>query len=479
MPSPESAPLLSQLQKKVNSLDVPFYAPGHKQGEGIGEDLSNLLGKSVFKADLPELPDLDNLFAPTGVIKEAQILAAETFGADKSWFLVNGSSCGIIAAILATCGEGDKIILARNIHKSAISGLILSGAQPIFINPEYNPTIDLNLNITPQSLENALKLHPDTKAVMVVSPTYQGVCCDLKTIAQITDHYSIPLLVDEAHGAHFAFHPDLPPAALSLGADMAIQSTHKVLGALTQASMLHLKSDRISSEKVDRALQLVQTTSPSYLLLASLDSARKQMATQGLDLLSKTLDLAAIARKELNKIPNISVLDFPHSIPGCHWFDRTRLTVIVKDFGLTGYEIDDILREKYAVTAELPTFSQLTFIISIGNHREHINRLITAFQCLKYPSSTSLPPTPPPVTGNLAISPRKAFFAPTEIVSRKNALDRLSADVICPYPPGIPVLMPGELISQEILDYLQTILDLGGTITGGSDDNFATFRVLK
>jgi arginine/lysine/ornithine decarboxylase len=235
MPSPESAPLLAQLQKKVNSLDVPFYAPGHKQGEGIGEDLSNLLGKSVFKADLPELPDLDNLFAPTGVIKEAQILAAETFGADKSWFLVNGSSCGIIAAILATCGEGDKIILARNIHKSAISGLILSGAQPIFINPEYNPTIDLNLNITPQSLENALKLHPDTKAVMVVSPTYQGVCCDLETIAQITDHYSIPLLVDEAHGAHFAFHPDLPPAALSLGADMAIQSTHKVLGALTQA----------------------------------------------------------------------------------------------------------------------------------------------------------------------------------------------------------------------------------------------------
>jgi arginine/lysine/ornithine decarboxylase len=246
--------------------------------------------------------------------------------------------------------------------------------------------------------------------------------------------------------------------------------------------MLHLKSDRISSEKVDRALQLVQTTSPSYLLLASLDSARKQMATQGLDLLSKTLDLAAIARKELDKIPNISVLDFPHSIPGCHWFDRTRLTVIVKDFGLTGYEIDDILREKYAVTAELPTFSQLTFIISIGNHREHINRLITAFQSLQSlqsPSSSSLPPTPPPVTGNLAISPRKAFFAPTEIVSQKNALDRLSADVICPYPPGIPVLMPGELISQEILDYLQTILDLGGTITGGSDDNLATFRVLK
>jgi arginine/lysine/ornithine decarboxylase len=203
------------------------------------------------------------------------------------------------------------------------------------------------------------------------------------------------------------------------------------------------------------------------------------MATQGLDLLTKTLDLATIAQKELNKIPNISVLDFPHSIPGCHHFDRTRLTVILRDFGLTGYEVDDILRQKWAVTAELPTLSQLTFIISFGNNREHIDRLITAFQSLPSPSRRALPPTPPLVTGNFALSPREAFFAPNETVSGKKALNRLSADVICPYPPGIPVLMPGELISQESLDYLQTILDLGGTITGGSDDNLATFRVLK
>jgi arginine decarboxylase len=479
MSSQESTPLLSQLQKFVNSRDTPFYAPGHKQGQGISQELSNLLGKAVFKADLPELPDLDNLFAPTSVIKEAQILASEAFGADKTWFLVNGSSGGIIAAILATCGVGDKIILPRNIHKSAISGLILSGAQPVFINPEYNSTLDLSLNITPESLENALKLHPDTKAVLVVSPTYQGVCCHLETIAQITHNYSIPLLVDEAHGAHFAFHPDLPPAALSLGADISIQSTHKVLGALTQASMLHLKGDRVNLEKIDHALQLVQTTSPSYLLLASLDGARKQMAMQGLDLLTKTLDLATIAQKELNKIPNISVLDFPHSSAGCYRIDRTRLTVIVKDFGLSGYEIDDILRQKFAVTAELPTLNQLTFIISIGNTGEQIDRLITAFQSLESPSHPSLPATSPLITGNFALSPREAFFAPTETVSRQNAINRLSANVICPYPPGIPVLMPGELISQETLDYLQTILSLGGTITGGNDDNLETFRVLK
>jgi arginine/lysine/ornithine decarboxylase len=242
--------------------------------------------------------------------------------------------------------------------------------------------------------------------------------------------------------------------------------------------MLHLKGDRVNPQKIDRALQLIQTTSPSYLLLASLDAARKQMAVEGLDLLTKTLDLADFARQELQKIPHISILDFPDPSTGCRWFDRTRLTVIVKDCGLTGYEIDDILRQKSGVTAELPTLNQITFIISIGNTRQQIEQLISAFQSLEFSPCPSLPVTPPLVTGDFTLSPREAFFAPTETVSRENALDRLSADLICPYPPGIPVLMPGELISQEALDYLQLILDLGGTITGGSDERLETWRVL-
>jgi arginine decarboxylase len=482
-PSQNQTPLLSQLQSLVNSPDTPFYAPGHKQGQGISAELIRLLEKRVFQADLPELPDLDNLFAPTGVIKQAQILAAEAFGAEETWFLVNGSTCGIMAAILATCGMGEKIILPRDSHRSAIAGLILSGAIPIWLCPVYNADIDLGYNITPESVATALESHPDTRAVLVVSPSYQGVCPDLEAIATITARYQIPLLVDEAHGAHFAFHADLPPSALSLGADLTTQSTHKVLGALTQASMLHRKGNRVDASRVNNAVQLVQSTSPSYLLLASLDSARKQIATEGKDLLTKTLELAAIARQEIAKIPKLSVVDFPFPVSGCRWFDRTRLTVIVQELGITGYEVDDILRERFQITAELPSFNHITFIISIGNTRTHIDRLVAAFQTLtstaptakirpKITRANSLDPIP-------AISPREAFFAPTETVSQEKALNRVSAELICPYPPGIPVLIPGERISLEALDYLQTVLDLGGTVTGCTDTTLQTLRVCR
>lgn len=466
----------------VNSPDTPFYAPGHKHGRGIATELSDLLGKSVFQADLPELPELDNLFAPAGVIQEARVLAADAFGADETWFLVNGSTGGILAAMLATCQPGDKIILPRNIHKSAISGLILSGAMPIFLDPEYDPEIDLALSITAESVERALQENPDTKAVLTVYPTYQGVCGDLEAIARVTRRYHIPLLVDEAHGAHFAFHDDLPPSALSLGADLVVQSTHKVLGALTQASMLHRRGDRLDRRRIENALALVQSTSPSYLLLASLDAARKQMATEGRELLTRTLEFASIARKEIDKIPGLSVLDFPSPVAGCRWFDRTRLTVLVKDLGITGYEIDDILRERFKITAELPSLQHITFILSIGNTREHIDTLVTAFQQIAIePRPAEIPPKFPRYHSRpkiSEISPRDAFFAPVETVSREGAVNRISAELICPYPPGIPVLLPGEIISIESLEYLQTVLDSGGTIAGCQDETLQTFVVV-
>jgi arginine decarboxylase len=276
-----TAPLLEALKIYTQQRHAPFYAPGHKRGQGIPQSLRDLLGASVFRADLPELPNLDNLFAPESVIQAAQELAAEAFGAEQTWFLVNGSTAGVMAAILATCATGDKIILPRNIHQSAIAGLILSGAVPIFINPEYDPTIDLAYSITPTAVAAALKRYPDAKAVMMLYPTYEGVCGDVSAIAQLTHQHNIPLLVDEAHGPHFAFHPDLPPSALSAGADLSVQSTHKVLGAMTQASMLHVQGNRIDRERLSKALQLVQSTSPNYLLLAYLDAARQQMALQG------------------------------------------------------------------------------------------------------------------------------------------------------------------------------------------------------
>ena len=466
-------PLLNRLQELSQQTNAAFHTPGHKRGQGINQNLQNLLGQLTFKADLPELPELDNLFAPEGVIAEAQELAALAFGAAQTWFLVNGSTCGIIASIVATCGMGEKIILPRNIHTSAIVGLIISGAIPIFVNPEYDRAKDIVYSITPRALEKTLQQHPDTKAVMMLYPTYQGICGDISMITEITHKYNIPLLVDEAHGAHFAFHPDLPPSALSVGADLTVQSTHKVLGAMTQASMLHLQGLLIDPSRVSKALQLLQSTSPSYLLLASLDAARQQMALQGKHLMTKTLQLADEANKRLKEITDISILEF---IPraGFTYFDRTRLTVDVSQLGLTGFEADEILHQQLGVTCELPLPKHLTFIITFGNTPEDIEKLIQAFHTLSQ-SPSSLPSPPSPLS---PISPREAFFAPTETLPITQSINRICGELICPYPPGIPVLMPGETITSEAIDYLQQVLALGGTITGSSDPSLKTIQVI-
>jgi arginine decarboxylase len=502
MNSQTKTPLLDALLDRTNHPHSPFYAPGHKGGQGISAPLVELLGAQVFRSDLPELPELDNLFNPEGVIAEAQNLAAEAFGAEHTRFLANGSTCGIIAAIVATCGPGDKIILPRNIHSSAISGLILSGAIPIFVNPEYNSDWDIANCITPESLAAALTQHPDAKAVMVVYPTYHGVCGDLRAIAKITHQYNIPLLVDEAHGAHFNFHPNLPESALSAGADLTVQSIHKTLGAMTQASMLHVKGSRVDIQKINRALQLVQSTSPSYILLASLDAARQQIALHGKELMTQTLLLAQKARSGISQIPGLSVLELLNT-PGFVDLDQTRLTVKVSDLGLTGFAADEILHSQLGVTAELPMPQHLTFIISLGNTESDIDNLVKGFQNLTQYQEGGHGGTAPttagghggtapttagghggtaPTTQNYShspLSPREAFFSPMETVAADKACDRLSAELICPYPPGIPVLMPGEIITPKALEYLQQILIDGGKITGCSDPRLQTLKVVR
>ncbi|MEH2376513.1 aminotransferase class I/II-fold pyridoxal phosphate-dependent enzyme [Nostoc sp.] len=483
-------PLLDALKANAARPHAPFYTPGHKQGKGISQPLADLLGKAVFRADLTELADLDNLFAPQGVIEEAQQLAAEAFGASQTWFLVNGSTCGIEAAILATCGTGDKIILPRNVHSSEIAGLILSGAIPIFLNPEYDPVLDIAHSITPNAVESALQQHPDAKAVLTVYPTYYGVCGDLSAIASITHQYNIPLLVDEAHGAHFAFHPQLlPTPALAAGADLTVQSIHKVLGAMTQASMLHVQGNRIDGDRISKALQLVQSTSPSYLLLASLDAARQQMALHGKMLMSRTLQLADEARTRISQIPGLSVLEMPSlgESLGFVALDKTRLTITVSGLGLTGFEAEEILDEKFAVTAEFASLQHLTLIISLGNTPADIEQLVQGFTTLaKEYRRTNLT-----LNNNiwqnivrklshpLHFSPREAFFAVSETLPLAQTSDRICAEIVCPYPPGIPVLMPGEVITKPILDYLQHIQAMGGFISGCNDPSFKTLKVLK
>ena len=476
-------PLLNQLQKLIQNPDIPFYAPGHKHGKGVSQSLINLLAEKLFQADLPELPELDNLFAPEGVIEEAQNLASYAFGADKTWFLINGSSCGIIASILATCKTGDKIVLPRNVHQSAISGLILSGAIPIFINPEYNHKYNLAYNITPEALKIALDKHPDTKAVFIVSPTYQGICSDIKTIADITHNNHIPLIVDEAHSAHFHFHPDLPPDAISLGADISIQSTHKVLGAISQGSMLHLKGNRVNCNSLNKALQLVQTTSPNYIILASLDAAREQMETEGKKIMERTLNIANFARQELNKIPHISILqDINLPQAGFKYLDNTRLTIFTHKLGISGFELDDLLREEYNITAELPMFKHLAFMITLGNTQKDIESLISAIKDIKplsnksfiFPFNFSLFQQ----SSELTLSPRDAFFATTKVLPLEETIGKISSELICPYPPGIPLLLPGDTIKIDHINYLKQIKSYGGMITGYSDSNFKTLKII-
>ena len=478
-------PLLNALLKSSRIDSAAFYAPGHKRGRGASDRLTELMGATVFSADLPELPELDNLFAPEGVIKEAQQLAATTFGAERTWFLVNGSTCGIMAAILATCGSNDKIIMPRNIHQSAIAGVVLAGAIPIFINPEYNQEARLAFNVSPEAVARALEQHPDAKAVLMLHPTYQGICSDLRAIAEITHQYDLPLLVDEAHGAHFAFHDTLPPSAMNVGADLSVQSTHKTLSALTQASMLHLQGDRVCSDRVSRALQLVESSSPSYLLLASLDAAREQMAREGERLMSRTLALAERART-IAEIPQLSVLT-PQIQPGCQHYDPTRLTLDLTKTSMTGFEADELLHEQLGVTCELPLLQHLTFIISLGNNTDDIHRLIQSCQVLSRIAIEHSHTISPlilslsnfPDVDTLKISPREAYFAATETTSLDEASDRLCGELICPYPPGIPLLMPGETITPTALDYLQQVIAAGGTITGCKDPTLQTIQTLK
>lgn len=457
------------------SLSV-FYLPGHKRGQGISTRLKSWLGKEVFQADLPELPEFGNLFPPRGVLQEAQELAAEAFRAKQTWFLANGSTSGIETAILATCGQGDKIILPRNVHRSAISGLILSGAIPIFMTPECDR--NLPTSITPNTIKAALEAHPDVKAVMVVYPTYHGICGDLGAIASLAHQYDIPLLVDEAHGAHFTFHPRLPPSALSLGADIAVQSTHKTLGAMTQASMLHLQGDRVSPDRITNALRLVQSTSPNHILLASLDAARHQMAMQGEELWEKTLNRAEEIRDRLAGIRDLRVFE-----PTYEKIDRTRIAIDATQLGLTGFAADEILYNELGVTAELPELQYLTFVLTFGNTQADCDRLVKACKILE--QNHRLPPIPPispipPIPPISPISPREAYFVQTETIAFKSASDRISAELICPYPPGIPLLMPGEIISPTILDRLQQLRTVGTTIEieGCSDPTLQTLKVI-
>lgn len=483
-------PLLAALAKAAKRRHVAFYAPGHKGGQGIAAPMQNLLGASVFPADLPELPELDNLFAPTGPIRDAQNLAAKAFGAEETFFLANGSTCGIEAAVLATCSPSDSMLMPRNAHQSVFAALTLSGAKPIYLTPVSHQSWDLALGCTAEQIGQALAKHPQVQTVLIVSPNYQGVCADVAAIAQQVHAHNATLIVDEAHGAHLTFHEQLPQGAIAAGADIVIQSTHKTLSALTQASMLHVQGQRIDRNRLRQALQLVQSTSPNYLLLASLDAARQQMVAAGQSLMAQTLQLVQQVRSQLLSLAPLTILSLAHlpSTASSFQLDLTRLVVDVSSLGITGFEADEWLHEQRGVIAELPTLKQLAFIFSLGNLQSDGDRLVQALTDLcsqwanplkkqlhhSFETSATLPLTnTPPMT------PREAFFAQSQVVEVAEAIGYIAAAPLCPYPPGIPVLLPGELVTSEAIAMLQQIQNSGGTITGSPDGGFQTMRIVQ
>lgn len=478
-----ATPLIDALKHCATRDNAAFYTPGHKRGQGLSSRHRDLFGTQVFRTDLPELPELDNLFAPEGVILQAQALAAEALGADRTWFLVNGSTCGIEAAILATCGPGDRLILPRNVHSSAISGLILSGATPIYVEPDYSEAWDMPVGVSPQTIERAIAQHPTAKAVLLVSPTYQGICSDIAAIARITQAHNLSLIIDEAHGPHFAFHPDLPTSALTAGADLVVQSAHKVLSAFTQSALLHVQGNRINRSRLTQSLQLTQSTSPSYLLLGSLDAARHQMATDGRNLMQKAIELSDRAFREISQLPGLKVLQPRRDSDGLVG-DRTRLTVDVSPLGLTGFAADEILHREFNVTAELPTLKHLTFIISLGNTSADINQLIHSFQqlCQRHPPIAQPAPSKTHHSSFIihpsSLTPRQAFFALKQSIPIDQSPERICAETICPYPPGIPALLPGELITKSAIAHLQTLQAAGAILTGCQDPQLKTIFVV-
>ncbi|KMT17634.1 hypothetical protein BVRB_2g035830 [Beta vulgaris subsp. vulgaris] len=469
---PKSAPLVTALQTAMEENPSTFQFPGHNRGLAAPSSLSRLIGEWPFLHDIGEL---DDLFNPEGPILEAQKQAAKVFGATDTWFLVGGTTCGVLAAIMATCKPGDTLILPRNCHLSAISALVLCGAIPNYIFPNYDSYWDATTSVSPLEVEKAIKkLELEGKkpaAVFITSPTYHGICSNVEDISTLCHSHDIPLIVDEAHGAHFSFHPKLPRSALQQGADVVVQSTHKVLMSLTQSSMLHVSRNLlVDKEKISRCLQILHSTSPSFLLLASLDATTAELKKNPELLFDNAIQLARDAKSKLKQIPGITVLDSPN-------IDPLRVTIGVHNLGVSGYEARDFLYKDQRVLPVLTGYRAITFLFTPGSCREHVDRLIAGFKHLSssfFSCKTNIQglqraTLKPFLDIEMKLTPREAFLADKRKVDIKDALGKICGELICPFPPGIPVMIPGEVISEKALDNLLQAKANGAKISGVSD----------
>ncbi|MCX8130770.1 MAG: aminotransferase class I/II-fold pyridoxal phosphate-dependent enzyme [Clostridia bacterium] len=461
-----NVPIYDAIKKYFSGNPVPFHMPGHKLGIGLPEEFL----KDIVRMDLTEIPGTDNLHYPESVIAEAQEIAAEVFGSDHTFFLVNGSTCGIHAIIMSICEPGDKLIVSRDCHKSVINGLILAGAEPVYIKPQFDMDFGIPTVLLPSEVKQALENNPDAVGVLVTRPNYYGLCSDLEEIAEIVHSYGKVLAVDEAHGSHLRFDSRLPVSALDAGADICVQSAHKTLMAFTQGAYLHLKSQRVDTERLRFYLRLLQTTSPSYVIMASLDMTRAIMQYHGKTLMDRLLGMVNSFVQDISANENLPFRVFSAKRPEHGCTDITRIVINVEKTGCSGYEIEKILRLNNNIQVEMSDLYNIVCIAAVADRQEFYDRLYDSLCSIadrfKY-------------TGTLADKRINILNIPRKEVSLKEAVNkkvvklrledavgRVSSATVTPYPPGIPVVCPGEILLQETVEYIYNIINRGGIVNG-------------
>jgi len=481
-----TAPYLDAVVAYAFRGPARYHVPGHKGGPGADPGVRKAIGVDGLAADVPQdLPGIDLGPSPTPY-ERAERLAAEAHGAARSWFLTNGASQGNHALCLALAPLGAAVVVQRNSHASVIDGLVLSGGHPTFVAPEYDDGLGMAHGVLPESLERALAATPQARAGFIVSPTYYGMAADVAGCADVCHAAGVPLVVDQAWGPHFGFHPALPASALALGADAVLTSTHKIVGSLTQSAMLHVAAGgRIDAEEVGRCVRLVRSTSQSALLMASLDAARRQLAVHGEALLSRTIAASMRARDQIATIDGVAVVGADMvGRPGVAGWDPLRIVVDVRSTGCTGYEVAAALRNAYDIHVELATHATMVLVLGLDEPPEGLERFGHDFaQTVRRIRRPGEAPALVRASGSLenevAVPPRDAFLGATEAVPVDAAEGRVSAESIAGYPPGIPALLPGERITAEVVAYLRELRDAGARLHGASDPAFGTIHVLR
>jgi len=462
-----------------------FQVPGHKGGLGADPAMVELVGEVGLRNDIPSVTEGVDVGPEPTPFQEAQRLAAEAWGAGRTWFLINGASQGNHATMMALAHGGDRVVVQRNVHSSVIDGLVLSGMRPTFVAPELDPELGIAHGLTPDSLAAGLDETPEAVAALVVSPTYFGACADVAALAEVAHSRGVPLVVDEAWGAHLHFHPDLPAAALESGADLVTSSTHKIVGSLTQAAMLHVgRGSRIDDAVVDRCVSLVETTSPSGLLAGSLDAARRQVSVHGEELLGEALPELKRIRERIREIPGLDVLDERMvGRPGVAGWDPMRLGIDVRGTGSSAQRLWKAAFHVSEIDLELYSGNVVVAIFGVGEQVkvagerlvEGLRRAVTELEETPGAPDEKLAPAPP--WGELVLTPREAFLGPQDVIPFDAAAGRIAAEGLAAYPPGIPNVLPGERLTVETLAFIRESLDHGGYVRGGSDRELKTLRV--